>query len=95
MTVFDARARMAHIEASALPPMRKVRALVRLRRAIRKRLQTLSVSLAVPIAKQDRDAATRITRLLDSLHRLDDDVQEAAQRALASHGAKSPVGLLR
>ncbi|MCW5941416.1 MAG: hypothetical protein KIS66_04245 [Fimbriimonadaceae bacterium] len=92
MTEFDARAKMAHIEASTMPPMRKVRALLRLRRAIRLRLRALSVSLAAPIAKIDRDAATRMTRLLDSLHRLDNDVQDAAQRALASHGAKSWIG---
>lgn len=68
-----------------MPPMRKVRALLRVRRAIRKRLRALSVSLAAPIVTHDRDAATRISRLLDSLHRLDDEVHEAAQRALASH----------
>lgn len=89
MTEFDVRAVIDGIQASDLSPMGKAKAILRLRRTVGQRIASVSASLAQPNLSADPDTSTRMTRMLHSLQRLDDDVRKAAWRALRRGGGRS------
>ncbi|MFY9233137.1 MAG: hypothetical protein WAO58_01620 [Fimbriimonadaceae bacterium] len=82
LTEFEVRSRLGAILRSDAPPMRKVRLILDLGRALRAQARSIVHARDASAEAQDRDTAARLDRLSSSHRMLYDEVRLAARKAL-------------
>lgn len=73
---------MESIQASRIAPLRKARLLLRLGRALRPQVKSLTTAKQQVSRTTDRTATAAMTRMAGSAHRMHEDLREAAFYAL-------------
>ena len=84
LTEYEVRQRMVDVQNSTEPPLRKVRLLLRLGRAVRRRALELKAELRWVAKSRDRNGLAGLHRLERQTQRLHEDLRREALKSLTS-----------
>ena len=84
LTEYEVRQRMVDVQNSTEPPLRKVRLLLRLGRAVRRRSLELKAELSWMARSRDRNGLAGLRRLERQTQRLHEDLRREALKSLMS-----------
>ena len=84
LTEYEVRQRMVDVQNSTEPPLRKVRLLLRLGRAVRRRALELKAELRWVSRSRDRNGMAGLRRLERQTQRLHEDLRREALKSLMS-----------
>jgi hypothetical protein len=84
LTEYEVRQRMVDVQNSTEPPLRKVRLLLRLGRAVRRRALELKAELRWVAKSRDRNGLAGMRRLERQTQRLHEDLRREALKSLMS-----------
>jgi hypothetical protein len=84
LTEYEVRQRMVDVQNSTEPPLRKVRLLLRLGRAVRRRALELKAEMRWVSRSRDRNGLAGLHRLERQTQRLHEDLRREALKSLTS-----------